>query len=128
MTEFTIIWEGLVSGALYGLLGLAYLLILRATRTYNFSVGAFASFAGVAYGAWSLDHAVWGVVLAAAVMAAALAVAVDTFIARPIQSRETGGHLGVVLSLTAALFVILQLTRQVFSARTYLGEPLVNGP
>ncbi len=127
MTELTVIWEGLVSGALYGLVGLAYLLMLRATRVYNFAVGSFASFAAVAYGHWSWNFPHAGAILVICAITAVGAIAVDTIVTRPIQNRETGGHLGVVLSLTAALFVVLQITRQLFSARTVLGFPLIDG-
>ncbi len=126
MTEFSVIWEGLVSGALYGLIGLAYLLILQATRTYNFAVGSFVGFAGVAYATWgqTLPFGVAaGLVLLVSV---ALATVTDLAVTRPIQGRETG-HFGVVLGLTAAFFVIIQVTRQIFSARAVLGGPIVNG-
>jgi branched-subunit amino acid ABC-type transport system permease component len=126
VTEFSVIWEGLVSGALYGLIGLAYLLILQATRTYNFAVGSFVGFAGVAYATWgqTLPFGVAaGLVLLVSV---ALATVTDLAVTRPIQGRETG-HFGVVLGLTAAFFVIIQVTRQIFSARTVLGQPAVDG-
>jgi len=126
VTEFSVIWEGLVSGALYGLIGLAYLLILQATRTYNFAVGSFVGFAGVAYATWgqALPFGVAaGLVLLVSV---ALATVTDLAVTRPIQGRETG-HFGVVLGLTAAFFVIIQVTRQIFSARAVLGGPIVDG-
>lgn len=127
MTELTVIWEGLISGALYGLLGLAYLVILQATRTYNFSIGAFASFSAVAFAAWSGELALGAAIGLAVLSALALALITDVAITRPIAARETGGHLGVVLGLVATLFVITQLTQQLFGSRTWIGTPLLPG-
>jgi branched-chain amino acid transport system permease protein len=127
MTELTVLWEGLVSGAHYGLLGLAYLIILQATRTYNFSVGAFAGFAAVAFAVWSGTFSLPVALAFALVATVGLSIATDVLVTRPIAAREIGGHLGVVLGLTAALFVITQITRQLFSPRIFMGMPLLQG-
>jgi branched-chain amino acid transport system permease protein len=119
MTELTVLWEGLVSGAHYGLLGLAYLIILQATRTYNFSVGAFAGFAAVAFAVWSGTFSLPVALAFALVATVGLSIATDVLVTRPIAAREIG--------LTAALFVITQITRQLFSPRIFMGTPLVQG-
>jgi branched-chain amino acid transport system permease protein len=127
MTEFSVIWGGLVSGALFGLLGLGYLLLLRATRIFNFAVGAFAGIAAVSFASWSSSMPPPVAALASIAGGTALAILVDIVVTRPIQAREIRGHLGVVLGLTATLFLIIQVTRQIFSARTFLGQPIVTG-
>jgi branched-chain amino acid transport system permease protein len=127
VTEFSVIWEGFVSGALYGLLGLGYLITLRATRSFNFSIGAFTGFSAVAFASWGDQLPLLAAIFLVGLAGIALSILTDLIVTRPIQGREIGGHFGVVLGLTAAFFAIIQLTRQVFSARTYLGKPLVDG-
>jgi branched-chain amino acid transport system permease protein len=122
--ELNVIWAGILSGALYGLVAQAYFLIFRATRVLSFAVGGASGLAGVAAATWSQQPpavaAAFGVVLAVAAT-----LVTDVLILRPVQSREVG-HFGTVLALAAALFVMIQLTARFFTQMAVIGQPLVD--
>jgi len=121
--EFPVLWGGVTVGSFYGLLGLSYLLIYRATRTLNFGVGAFAVFAAVASTLWVDSYGMVAGMLAALAGACLAALASDYLVARPIQARESG-HFAVVIALTAVFFAIVQLTGQWLTPTAVLGLPL----
>jgi branched-chain amino acid transport system permease protein len=123
--EFSVAWAGVLSGAIYALLGLSYLLIFRATTVLSFAVGGSAGLAGVAIASWR-DWPQAQSVVFAVVLGAAAAVFIDVFIARPVQAREIG-HFGTVLALAASLFVLIQLTGLLFGRQTLLGDPVRDG-
>ena len=125
MIEFDVVWAGAVTGAIYALVGLSYLLIFRATRVLSFAVGGIAGLAAVASATWTGSSAL--LAAAAAVgLGVAASVMLDTLITRPVQAREVG-HFGTVMALAAALFVMIQVTGLVFTQQTVLGEPLLAG-
>jgi branched-chain amino acid transport system permease protein len=123
--EFSTLWGGLTVGSFYGLLGLSYLLIFRATQTLNFGVGAFAVFAAIAAATWANTFGVVPATLAALAVACLGALASDTLVARPIQARE-GGHFAVVIALTAVFFAIVQLTGQWLTPTAVLAQPVID--
>jgi len=123
MPDFTVIWGGVTTGSFYALLGLSYLLILKGTRTLNFGVGGFAVFAAVGSAIWAEDTSRSVALVAALAAGCALALASDTFVARPIQARDTG-HYAVVIALAAVFFVVVQITGEWLSAAPVFGQPL----
>lgn len=123
---FPVLWGGLSTAAVYALIGLAYLLQLRATHTLNFAVGGMVGFAAVGAGTWQATHSYWIAAAMAVGCTAILALALDLLITRPIQ-RRADGHYAVVLALAAAFFVVVELTADLFSPNAVLGAPAVDG-
>jgi branched-chain amino acid transport system permease protein len=124
-TAIAVIWAGLVSGAIYCLIGLAYLLVFRATRVLNFSLGGTAGLAGIAAGTATGQPTV--VAVAFGIMIAVTGtLVIDAVVTRPVQARDSG-HFGAVLALAAALFVVIQFTGHVFTQESVLGTPLMSG-
>lgn len=94
--------SGLASGAVYGLLGLAIVLIHRATGVINFAQGEFATLS--AFVCWTLmDHgwAFWPAFGSTLVLSFAGGAALQAVVIRPIQN---GPLLGVVI-LTIGLLI-----------------------
>jgi branched-chain amino acid transport system permease protein len=124
-TTIAVVWAGLVSGSIYCLIGLAYLLVFRATRVLNFSLGGTAGLAGVAFGTATEVPAV--VAIGFGILLAVLGtLIIDSLVTRPVQARDTG-HFGAVLALAAALFVVIQFTGHFFTQASVLGTALVDG-
>ena len=89
------ILDGLASGAIYGALALALVLIYRATHIVNFGQGEMATFS--AYLAWQLCE--WGVpvglsLLIVAILSFGLGVAVFWLVVRPIYRAPSANHRG----------------------------------
>src|ERR1700685_2710963 len=84
----------LVSGCIYALMALAYLLILRPSSVINFAVGEWAAtgaFVGVAVQtalAWpGLEWPFWSALLAVVVILALLGYLVEVLTVRPLLAR-----------------------------------------
>lgn len=98
-----LILDGMASGAIYGALALALVLIYRATRVVNFGQGEMATIS--AYAAWQLVE--WGVPTPVALLAAAsgsfaLGVLVFRLVIRPALSAPPES----VAVLTLGLFML----------------------
>src|SRR5438445_1478021 len=96
--------SGLASGAIYGLLGLAIVLINRATGVINFAQGEMATLS--AFLCWTLiDHgwSFWPAFGATLLLSFAGGAAVQAVLIRPLQS---GPLLGVVI-LTIGLLIAI---------------------
>jgi branched-chain amino acid transport system permease protein len=98
-----LILDGLASGAIYGALALALVLIYRATHVVNFGQGEMATFS--AYLAWQLCE--WGLpiglsLLIVAILSFGLGVAVFWTVVRPMYRAPSEA----VAVLTLGLFVI----------------------
>jgi branched-chain amino acid transport system permease protein len=121
----SVVWSGVVAGSIYALLGLSYFLLFRATRVLNFAVGGVAGIAGMA-AATSTDHGLATSLLIGIGYAAAAMFVIDVVVTRLVQARETT-HLGTVLALAAALFVLIQISGVAFTQSTVLGQAVVDG-
>jgi branched-subunit amino acid ABC-type transport system permease component len=124
--EFSVLWGGILSGSIYGFIGLAYLVVLRGTKTLNFAVGGLVGFGAVAGATWQRDVPQWAAFALTVAAAAAVSVAIDLAVTQPIQRRQAG-HFGVVMALAAAFFVVVQLTGQLFTPAAVLGQPIIDG-
>lgn len=121
----TVVWAGLISGAIYCLLGLAYLLVFRATRVLNFSLGGTAGLGGVAAATFTGQPMLVALFLGVC-LACLGTLLIDLLVTRPVQARDTG-HFGAVLALAAALFVCIQITGHGFTQGSVIGRPLIDG-
>ena len=106
MTEnIQLIWQGLVSGFAYALVGLALVLIFKTARILNFAAGTMAGFAGFLAHWWAADK---GLPFGVAVILALLAVAAGTAVIELLTVRPLlkQGFLPIVV-VTLGLEVLL---------------------
>lgn len=97
--------DGLASGAIYGSLALALVLIYRATRIVNFGQGEMATFC--AYAAWQLVQwgwPLWPALAVGVLLAFALGVVVFRFVVRPVSNASVE----TVVVVTLGLFLVFQ--------------------
>jgi branched-chain amino acid transport system permease protein len=122
------LWSGLTSGAFYGLIGLAYLLFLRATGVINFAIGAYVVFVGLSFEFLAGDHGVpiAGAIVACIAVALLLGLVTEIGVVQPMQ-RRLSGEFGPVMALIALLFIVEQLAGLWFGRRPVRGPQLVNG-
>jgi branched-chain amino acid transport system permease protein len=123
--EFSVIWAGILSGAIYALVGLSYLFVFRATGALSFATGGIAGLAGIA-AATSVGLPPLLAALLAVGLAVVASLVLDYLVIRPIQAHDLG-QFGTVLALTAALLLIIQVTGLLFTHQAVLGRPLVDG-
>jgi branched-chain amino acid transport system permease protein len=83
-----VLWEGLVSGILYALIALGFVLIFRASRIFNFAQGIMVVFAALTLvGLHEMGIPAWvSVVLTLGVMFL-LAVAIEKIVLRPLVNQ-----------------------------------------
>ena len=83
-----VLWEGLVSGILYALIALGFVLIYRSSRIFNFAQGIMVVFAALTLvGLHAMGVPAWiSVVLTLAVMFG-LAVAIERVVLRPLVGQ-----------------------------------------
>ncbi len=115
-------------GTFYGLLALAYLLVIEGARFFNFLVGAYAMSAAmltswlVAKG-WNLALAVACALLAGT----ALGALTESGLIRPIQRRSPGEELSALVAVTAGLLLVQQAAAALMGRRLLPGHPLIKG-
>ena len=106
--------SGLASGAIYGSLALALVLIYRATDVVNFSQGEMATFS--TYIAWSLMNnglSYWPAFVLTLLIAFAGGVAVERTIIRPVENRP---EIVIVIVTIGLLIAINGLTGWIWGA------------
>ncbi len=83
-----VLWEGLVSGVLYALIALGFVLIFKASRVFNFAQGIMVVFAALSLVGLH-EHGVpaWLAVLLTLVIMFVLAVAVERVVLRPLVNQ-----------------------------------------
>jgi len=83
-----VLWEGLVSGVLYALIALGFVLIFKASRVFNFAQGIMVVFAALSLVSL-YEHGVpaWLAVLLTLVIMLILAVAVERVVLRPLVNQ-----------------------------------------
>jgi branched-chain amino acid transport system permease protein len=122
-----LIWSSIQTGAFYGLLGLAYLLIARSTGILNFAVGGYAMLGGITYGGLASR----GMPLAPAIVlglciAMLASLVTEQFVVRPISNRGRD-EFAAVMAIVALLFVLEQLAGVVFGHRAVVSPRLTDG-
>ena len=100
LTPFANMWDnpqflveviigGLLSGVMYSLVALGFVLIYKASGVFNFAQGTMVLFAALCFvGLIERGVPVWGAFIAAAAMMVLLAVAVERLILRPLVNQE----------------------------------------
>jgi branched-chain amino acid transport system permease protein len=83
-----VLWEGLVSGVLYALIALGFVLIFKASRVFNFAQGIMVVFAALSLVGLH-EHGVpaWLAVLLTLVIMLILAIAVERVVLRPLVNQ-----------------------------------------
>jgi branched-chain amino acid transport system permease protein len=83
-----VLWEGLVSGVLYALIALGFVLIFKASRVFNFAQGIMVVFAALSLVGLH-EHGVpaWLAVLLTLVIMLVLAIAVERVVLRPLVNQ-----------------------------------------
>lgn len=97
--------DGIATGAVYGALGLAIVLVYRASRTLNFAQGELALLG--AYVSWQLTALglpIWIALIASMAILAALSAAIERLLIRPLVRRHQ--HLPLVI-VTLGLMIAL---------------------
>ena len=83
-----VLWEGLVSGILYALIALGFVLIFRSSRIFNFAQGIMVVFAALTLvGLHAAGLPAWIAVAATLVVMFVLAVAVERVVLRPLVGQ-----------------------------------------
>src|SRR5580700_6136558 len=104
--------DGLVLGALYGLLALSYSLIFGVVRIVNFAQGELITLGCLgALGGWTLSAGqpyalrLLCIVAGAALASCAGGVAMERFLFRPLLRRNSPALLGLIASLGVSIFL-----------------------
>ncbi|MCU1480951.1 MAG: putative branched-chain amino acid transporter integral rane subunit [Subtercola sp.] len=122
------LWFSVVEQAcFFGLLGLAYMLILEGAGFFNFAIGAYAMIGGLAAASFakSMHLPVWLAVIAALVLAGLLAAFTEVGVVRPIQRRSGGARLPALVAVIAMLFAITQVAGLLFGRKQLAGQQLL---
>ena len=83
-----VVWEGLVSGVLYALIALGFVLIFRSSRIFNFAQGIMVVFAALTLvGLHEMGVPAWLAVAGALAVMFVLAVAVERLVLRPLVGQ-----------------------------------------
>jgi branched-chain amino acid transport system permease protein len=113
-----VIWEGFVSGILYALVALGFVLIYKASGVFNFAQGIMMVFAALALvGLAEMGMPAWAALVAAVGVMAILAIGVERLVLRPLVNQPDIILLMATIGLTRFL---VGLGEMVFG-----GEPKV---
>lgn len=83
-----VLWEGLVSGILYALIALGFVLIFRSSRIFNFAQGIMVVFAALTLvGLYEMGVPAWICVLLTLAVMFVLAVAIERIVLRPLVGQ-----------------------------------------
>ncbi|MEP2028723.1 MAG: branched-chain amino acid ABC transporter permease [Paracoccaceae bacterium] len=83
-----VLWEGLVSGILYALIALGFVLIFRSSRIFNFAQGIMVVFAALTLvGLYELGVPAWICVLLTLFVMFVLAIAIERIVLRPLVGQ-----------------------------------------
>ena len=127
MTELQLWISAVQMGCFFGMLALAYYLVLVGAGFFNFAIGPYAMVGGLCTSwlviEWGFD--VWSAAAIAVVAATALAIATELLVVRPVQKRSGGGELPALVAVAAVLFTIQQGAGAVFDYLTLPGQNLL---
>jgi len=83
-----VVWEGLVSGILYALIALGYVLIFRSSRIFNFAQGIMVVFSALTLvGLHAYGIPAWLSVMLTLIVMFVLAVAIERIVLRPLVGQ-----------------------------------------
>jgi branched-chain amino acid transport system permease protein len=114
-------------GCFFGLLALAYYLVLVGAGFFNFAIGPYAMVAGLltSYLVINSDFDVWPAVGIGVATSVVLAVATELLVVRPVQKRSGGGELPALVAVAATLFAIQQIAGDQLGYLTLPGQQLL---
>lgn len=123
---------GLAVGGVYGLIGLGYVIVYRATRIVNFAHGNIMMFGAYCYftGAAVLGLPWWAALPLAIVATALLGTIAERFLLRPLEGRSQTVALLATFGLASVLHGLAQLlwtTRNFFMPPIFPQEPIILG-
>jgi branched-chain amino acid transport system permease protein len=116
--------SALEMGCFFGMLALAYYLVLVGAGFFNFAIGPYAMVGGLCTSYLVIDEEmnVWAAAGIAVVATMALAVVTELVVVRPVQRRSRGGELPALVAVAAVLFTIQQLAGYLFGYTTLPGQ------
>ena len=119
--------SALEMGCFFGLLALAYYLVLIGAGFFNFAIGPYAMVGGLctSYLVLYEEMNVWAAAAVAVGTVIALAAATELVVVRPVQRRSGGGELPALVAVTAVLFAVQQLAGYLFGYTTLPGQNLL---
>lgn len=91
---------GLMTGVLYALVALGFVLIFKASGVFNFAQGAMVLFAALAVARLAEHMPVWVAMIAAVAIMVALAFVVERVVLRPLVNQEAVALLMATLGIT----------------------------
>ena len=95
---------GLMTGVLYSLVALGFVLIFKASGVFNFAQGAMVLFAALAVARLAERMPMWAAILASAAIMIALAFVVERVVLRPLVNQEAVALLMATLGVTYFLY------------------------
>ncbi|HTJ31781.1 MAG TPA: branched-chain amino acid ABC transporter permease [Dactylosporangium sp.] len=118
--------SALEMGCFFGLLALAYYLVLVGAGFFNFAIGTYAMVGGLctSYLVLYEDMNVWAAAAVAVLASAALAAVTELAVVRQVQRRSGRGELPALVAVAAVLFAIQQLGGYLFGYTTLPGQNL----
>lgn len=127
MTDLQLWLSVIEIGCFFGLLALAYLLIVIGAGFFNFALGPFAMLGGLATSWLVLNHEVpiFGAIAVSLVGVMVLSAATELVIVRPVQTRAGRGDLPALVAVAAVLFALQQGAGQAFGRLTLPGQQLL---
>jgi branched-chain amino acid transport system permease protein len=127
MTDPQLWLSAVEMGCFFGLLALAYYLVLSGAGFFNFAIGPYAMMAGLCTSWLVIQHGftVWPAVAVSLAATMAVAAVTELVVVRPVQRRSRGGELPALVAVAAVLFAIQQLAGYLFGYTTLPGQPLL---
>jgi branched-subunit amino acid ABC-type transport system permease component len=118
---FQTILSGLISGSIYGVLGLGFVVTYKATRVLNLAHGGMAMFLAFVALSFLHRHMNYGLALGLTALAAiAMGITIDWTIMRPLRNRPpldaAVASLGLLLTLQGLAVIIFGAQEKVFPA------------
>ena len=99
-----VLWEGFVSGVLYALIALGFVLIFKASGVFNFAQGIMVVFAALTLvGLTEIGMPAWVALIATLGVMALLAMAIERFVMRPLVGQPDIILLMATIGLTYLL-------------------------
>jgi branched-chain amino acid transport system permease protein len=119
--------SALQMGCFFGLLALAYYLVLVGAGFFNFAIGPYAMVSGLFTSYLVIEEEVplWPAVLIAVLTSIVLAVATELLVVRPVQKRSGGGELPALVAVAAVLFAVQQIAGDQLGYLTLPGQNLL---
>ena len=97
---FEVLLGGLMSGVLYSLVALGFVLIFKASGVFNFAQGSMVLFAALAVARLAERMPLWAAILIAVAIMVVLAFVIERLVLRPLVNQEGVALLMATLGVT----------------------------